>query len=183
MEDPEPPWASAERVEHWQAGGQVGDDRLEHRWYGRDRWRNHWHEEPAADDEPAVGATRQDDFDMADQIPSPGDMPTRADYVQPARAPRAAGDWTDHSQIEDYPYDGRPHGGQTGREHDNHAVAYDDGGLYASDGFRVQGYQDEDSRDARRGTTRRTPGGPASAPAPAVPPGTGGAPLTWDEDE
>jgi Domain of unknown function (DUF4407) len=231
MDDSDPAGAPGAHVEYWPAGGQVSSDPPEQRWWGPDRWRNNWNGRPA-EDEPQVGAARQDAYGMA----GPGDRQTRADYGPVAEAPRVGHDWHDRGQEE--PYSDRAYLGQAHRDEDDPAVVYDGEGQYGSDGWRVESYADEGSQDpgtrdpgtrdpgtrdpgtrdpgtrdpgtrdpgtrdpGTRDPGTRDPGtrDPGTrdevwyddtagrplggqAPAPSVPPGTGGAPLNWDEDE
>jgi hypothetical protein len=82
FDDQTPPWAAD--------GGPAGrptsrpdGGRPEQSWYGDDRWRNHWQERPAEDDEPPIGATRHDDaYGTAGRGPGPAAMATRPDYGQ-----------------------------------------------------------------------------------------------------
>jgi hypothetical protein len=121
---PAPPSAPGQGADYGPAGSQA----REHRWYGANRWRNHWQDQPLDDGEPPV-ATRADSFGM----PGPGDMQTRPEAGPAAAGPRANDDWPDDDLV-----------------------------------------QDESSGDrAYQGPTR----------APVVAPGSGGTPLSWDEDE
>ncbi|MBV8429773.1 MAG: DUF4407 domain-containing protein [Solirubrobacterales bacterium] len=150
-------WAPGGRADYGPAGSQARSDRPEQRWYGADRWRNHWQEQPAEDDEPPAGATRPGADRMAGAVADPGAAEPRRDYGPTDSAPRAEG-WPDHDQE----------------------------GAYDSDGFRILDYGDESSRtrgsredawyDDKAGRTAAGQG-----PA-AVPPGNGGTPLKWDED-
>jgi hypothetical protein len=152
-------WAPGGRADYESAGGRAGSDDPGQRWYGADRWRNHWQERPAEDEEPSAGAARHDAYRMADAAADPGATQARRDYGPTDSAPRADG-WPGHSQD----------------------------GVYDSDGFRVDDYQDEGFED--RGSREdawyddkadRAAGG--QGPAEAVPPGNGGTPLKWDENE
>lgn len=156
--DPGATWASAGRVDYGPTVGQTGSDLSEQRWYGADRWRNHWQKRPAEDDEPPVEATRRDVYSAAEPVAGPGDAETRRDYGPTEAAPRAGDYWPDHSQ---------------------------EGG-YDSQGYRVQSYRDEGSRGSEDDAwyddeAGRTLGD--QRPASAGPPGNGGTPLKWDEDE
>ena len=92
VNDPGPPWAPGGHVGYGPAGSPAGSDRPEQRWYGADRWRNHWQEQPAEDDEPPAGATRQDVYGTADDPDAdPGAAETRRDYGPTDPAPRASG--------------------------------------------------------------------------------------------
>jgi Domain of unknown function (DUF4407) len=109
--------------------GAAGGQAREHRWYGANRWRNHWQDQPFDDGEPPVAATSGD----APGMPGPGDMQTQPQAGPATAAERADGGWPDDDLVPDEPaYQGRETGGQTR--------------------------------------------------APAVPPGSGGTPLSWDED-
>ena len=83
-----PPWAPGDYgpAGGQAAGGQAGGDRPEERWYGADRWRNHWQDQPGGDDEdePPLSGTRQDVYRLPDPSAHPGDLQTRVDYGQPA---------------------------------------------------------------------------------------------------
>jgi hypothetical protein len=132
MDDPAPPVppaAPGEGVDYGPAGGQS----REQRWYGANRWRNHWPDQPFDDGEPPAAAASADPFGM----PGPGDMQTRPEDRPAAAAPRADDDWPDDGLVQDEPLGDRAYQGQTG------------------------------------GQTR----------APVVSPGSGGTPLSWDEDE
>ena len=163
----EPPsWTPGGRADYGPTGSRAGSDRPGQRWYGADRWRNHWQEQsaeddepPAEDDEPPVGATRQDAYRTAEDAADLGAAGTGRDYGATDSAPRA---------------DGSP-------GHDQEEV-------YASDGFRVDNYGDEDFQDrgSREDARHDDEVGRASGgqgPAATVPPGNGGTPLKWDEDE
>jgi hypothetical protein len=112
-----------------------GSTRPEQRWYGANRWRNHWQSQPIEDTEPPTGASRTDEY-----MPGPGDPGIRpgGPVVAAQRAPRASDDWPDDDR------DTQPaswHGDRAGG----------------------------------------APGG--QTPAPMVSPGSGGTPLSWDEDD
>ncbi len=109
-----------------------GSTRPEQRWYGANRWRNHWQSQPAGDAEPPTWTSRTDEY-----LPGPGDPGIRPSGPA-AAAPRASDDWPD---------DGR----------DTQPASWH--------GDRAGG----------------APGGPT--PAPMVSPGSGGTPLSWDEDD
>lgn len=115
------------------AGSQASGTRPEQRWYGANRWRNHWQSQPAEDTEPPAGASRADVYP-----PGPGDLTIRPDAGPAATAPRASDDWPD---------------------------------------------DDRDTQPASWHGDR--PGGAAGGqtPAPMVSPGSGGTPLSWDEDD
>jgi Domain of unknown function (DUF4407) len=155
-----PPWTPGGRADFGSAGGQAGGGRAAQRWYGTDSWRNHWQEQPAEDDEPSAGATRQDAYSMADAMADPGAAETGRDPRPADPAPQAGDGWPDHGQ---------------------------EGG-YDSQGYRLGGYGDEGSEDRGSGEDAgfggeagRAPGG--QGPAAAVPPANGGTPLSWDEDD
>jgi hypothetical protein len=112
-----------------------GSTRPEQRWYGANRWRNHWQSQPIDDTAPPAGASRTDEY-----MPGPGDPGIRpgGPAVAAPRAPRASDDWPDDDRDT-----------QPASWHDDRA-----GGA---------------------------PGG--QTPAPMVSPGSGGTPLSWDEDD
>ena len=112
-----------------------GSTRPEQRWYGANRWRNHWQPQPIDDTGPPTGASRTDEY-----MPGPGDPGIRpgGPAVAAPRAPRASDDWPDDDRDT-----------QPASWHDDRA-----GGA---------------------------PGG--QTPAPMVSPGSGGTPLSWDEDD
>jgi hypothetical protein len=139
MDSPAPPEPPPEPGQGGQGGvyGPAGSQAREQRWFGAERWRNHWQDQPFDDVEPRVTAAGTDPFGM----PRPGDMPTQPDGAHAV---------PDDDQDQDEPAGGQADPGQT----------YD-----AWPGER----------------TGQETGGPTRAPA--VPPGTGGTPLSWDEDE
>ncbi len=153
-------WAPSGRAGYGLAGNPAGSDRPGQRWYGADRWRNHWQEQSAEDGEPSAGATHQDAYGMADDSDAdPGAAETRRDYGPTDPVPRVSGS-------------ARP-----GQEE-----------VFASDGYRVDDYGDEDFRDqrSRDDAWYDDKAGRASdgqEPAAAAPSGNGGTPLKWDEDE
>ncbi len=165
------------------ARGQADRDGPEQSWYGPDRWRNHWYDQPAEDDEPTAQVNRGDGHDMADSGPGPGDLKTRTDYGQAVAAPPADDDWPGHGEAQEESYPGGAYWGETHQDEDDRGAAYD------SDGYRVQSLGDEGSpaRGATDAARRddwddRAPGGRASASAAR--PSTGGTQLSWeDEDE
>ena len=112
-----------------------GSTRPEQRWYGANRWRNHWQSPPIEDAGPPTGASRTDEY-----MPGPGDPGIRpgGPAVAAPRAQRASDDWPDDDRDT-----------QPASWHDDRA-----GGA---------------------------PGG--QTPAPMVSPGSGGTPLSWDEDD
>jgi hypothetical protein len=112
-----------------------GSNRPEQRWYGANRWRNHWQSQPVEDSEPPTWTSRTDEY-----MPGPGDPGIRpgGPVVAPPRAARASDDWPDDDRDT-----------QPASWHDDRA-----GGA---------------------------PGG--QTPAPMVSPGSGGTPLSWDEDD
>jgi Domain of unknown function (DUF4407) len=157
--DPGSSWASGGRADYGPASGQAGTNDPGQSWYGAERWRNHWQERPAEDDEPPAGAARHDVYGTVDAVADPGAAQARRDYGPTDSAPLADG-WPGHGQD----------------------------GVYDSDGFRVSDNGDEGFRD--RGSLAdawyddepgRASGG--QGPAAALPPGNGGTPLKWDEDE
>ena len=114
------------------AGSQASGTRPEQRWYGANRWRNHWQSQPAEDAEPPTWTSRTDEY-----LPGPGDRGIRPGGPA-AAAPRASDDWPDDDR------DTQPaswHGDRPGG----------------------------------------APGG--QTPTPMVSPGSGGTPLSWDEDD
>jgi uncharacterized protein DUF4407 len=158
--DPEPPWTSGGRVDYGAAGGQAGRHRSEQRWYGADSWRNNWQGTRAEDDEPPTDATRRDLQAPAAPVADDGGADTRRGRGPADTVPRARDNWSDHDQ--DRQYD--------------------------SEGYRVGDYENEGHPE--RGRDRdawydETDGEPAGAyrPPPAAPPGNGGTPLRWDEEE
>jgi hypothetical protein len=124
--NPAPPSAPSEGGAEY---GSVGSQAREHRWYGANRWRNHWQDLPFDDGEPPGAATGPDTFGM----PGPGDLQTRPERRPATAAPRADDDWPDDDLVQDESLGERAHQGQTR--------------------------------------------------APVVSPGSGGTPLSWDEDE
>jgi Domain of unknown function (DUF4407) len=167
MDDPERPWSPGEHVGYGPADGRLDSDRPGQRWYGAERWRNHWHDQPAEDDEPLVGAARQDGYGTDDPVPDPDDIGARPDYGQTAPAPQADADWPDHGQVGEEAYG-------------------DSGGIYESDGYRAPGHWGESSQDrGSRDDVWHDDGadGTPADQAPAVSPGGGGTQLSWDEDE
>ena len=110
-----------------------GSSRPEQRWYGANRWRNHWQSQPGDDAEPPTWTSRTDEY-----LPGPGDPGIGPGGGAVAAAPRASDDWPDDDR------DTQPaswHGGRPGG----------------------------------------APGG--QTPAPMMSPGSGGTPLSWDEDD
>ncbi len=158
--DPGRPWTSGGRAGYGAAGGRAGRDRSEQRWYGADRWRNHWQDQRAEDDEPPADATRRDVHTPAAPVADHGGADTRRDYDSADTAPRAHEGWPDHGQE----------------------------GVYDSAGYRVGDYRDEGSpgrgreSDAWYDETDDEPAGASGSPS-AAPTGNGGTPLRWDEDE
>jgi len=167
VDDPEPPWSPSEHVGYWPADGRLDSDRPEQRWHGAERWRNHWHDQPAEDDEPPVRAAHRDAHGTDDPVLDPGDMHTRPDYGQAAPALQADAGWPDHGQAGEGTYS-------------------DSGGPYGSDGYRAPGYWDEGSVDrGSRDDILHDDGvdGTPADQASAVSPDGGGTQLSWDEDE
>jgi hypothetical protein len=165
MDDPEPPWSPGEHVGYGSADGRLDGDRPEQRWYGAERWRNYWHEQPAEDDEPPAGAARRDGDSTDD--PDLGDMRTRPDYGLATQAPQAGADRPGHGQASE-------------------GIYGDGGGMYDSNGYRAPGYSDDGSADrGSRDDVWHDDGadGTLGDQAPAVSPGGGGTQLSWDEDE
>jgi hypothetical protein len=132
-DDPTPPPESGGGPGYRQAGSDRHD-----RYYGADRWRNHWHDQTVEEDEPPAAASHRGAHRMRGPVPDSGEAGTGFDDEH------AAG------------------GARTGEER------------YARDDARSDG-------DTWRSEGDRAPGG--QAPAPAVSPGNGGTPLSWDEDE
>jgi hypothetical protein len=119
-----PPPAPGEGGQYGPAGGQA----REQRWYGANRWRNHWQDQPFDDGEPPA-------------------------------APPADDAWPDDGLVQDESFGDRAYQAQTREE--------------AWPG-------DRPGREAGRETGRETG---AQTRAPVVAPGSGGTPLSWDEDE
>jgi hypothetical protein len=154
-----PPWAPGGQGSFGQGSfgagsfGQADSDRPEQRWYGADRWRNHWQDDqPAADDEPPLQATRRDVYRLAAPAADPGDVGTRVDYGQAAPAPDPADD-------PEGLYDSQ---GYRVRGHD------DTGSRRRGSRDGDVGYDDDDQ---------------AGGQPPKVSPGTGGTTLSWDDEE
>lgn len=157
-------WSSWElgRAGYGPDGGQAGGDRPERPWSGAKRWLNHWQGRPDEDDETATEQTRRDMHvtgPAAGSAASRGVAETRRDHGPADEPRRDGGDWPDGSQDSEY----------------------------GSDGFRVLMYRGQDrpgrhSRDQNwyDEETSGMPGDQESAPA--VPPGTGGTPLTWEDE-
>jgi hypothetical protein len=143
MGDPTPPPPPSEGGAEY---GPAGSQAREHRWYGANRWRNHWQDQTFDDGEPPVAAGREDSFGM----PGPGDLQTRPEAGHKAAPPRAGGNWPGDGLVQDQPFGDRAYQGQAGDD-------------WPGDG-------------AGRETGAQTR-------APVVSPGSGGTPLSWDEDE
>jgi hypothetical protein len=165
---PGPSWPSGEDVTFGPAGPQSGNDGYAQQWHGADRWRNHWQDDPEEDDEPRP-ATARDAYRGPGGAADPGAGGTRNEYGPTDAMPRADNGWSD-----------------------------DDGmALYASDRFSPGDFRDRDAGnlylDDDAGDRYREPdvwdddpeaGRVAGSPQPAeVPPGNGGTPLEWDEED
>ncbi len=169
-EDDQPTEADDGSWSSWDLGradyGPGGGDRPERPWSGAKRWLNHWQGGPDEDAEPAAeetrraaaAETRRDGY-VAGPAADPGVAETRRDYGPTDEARQAGHDWADRGQQ----------------------------GEYDSDGFRVLNYPGQDPPDRRsrddswyEDETSGTPRG--QGPAPAVPPGNGGTPLTWEDE-
>ncbi len=153
-------WSSWElgRADYGPGGGQADNDRPERPWSGAKRWLNHWQGRSDEDDEPAAEETRRDVY-VADPAADPKVAETRRDYGPAGDARRAGDDWPDRGQESEYD----------------------------SDGFRVLNHPGQDPPDRRSRDHNwyheETSGMPSDQePAPAVPPGNGGTPLTWEDE-
>jgi len=143
--------------------GPAGSQPREHRWYGANRWRNHWQDQAFDDAEPHEAAGREDSFGMPGpgdlQSDLPSDLPTRPQdrpAAPAAAAPRAGDDWPGDGLADDESFAERAYQGQT----------------------REEAWPGEGPRQSRAG---RETGGQTRAPVAS--PGSGGTPLSWDEDE
>ena len=72
----------------WGGRRQAAAGRPEQRWYGANRWRNHWQSQPGEDAEPPTWTSRTDEY-----LPGPGDPGIRPGGGPAAAAPRASDDW------------------------------------------------------------------------------------------
>jgi len=144
-DNPAPPSAPSEGGAEYGPGGSQA---REHRWYGANRWRNHWQDQPFDDGEPPAAAAREDSFGM----PGPGDPQTRPQAGPATAVPRAGGDWPGDGFVQNE----QAYQGQT------HEEAWPGDGPQQTRAGRETGAQ-----------TR----------APVVSPGSGGTPLSWDDDE
>jgi hypothetical protein len=169
--DRETSWSS-EAPPSWATGhgpaAPSGNDGPAQRWYGTDRWRNHWQDRPAEDDKAQDGITRRDMRRPPGAVAGPGTRETSGSYGPTEAAPMPEGDWSSQ---------GEP-------------------GMYGSDGFPPGPYEDSDGRGGYENERSRDRHprhddwyDPETGPAPgghepaAVPPGHGGTPLEWDEEE
>ncbi len=158
--DPGPRWPPSGGVEGRPTGGQARNARPEQRWYGADRWRNHWQELPDEDDEPPVGAVRQDTYGMADYVAAPDAAETTWDYAPTDATLQADNGWPDPGQV---------------RTYDSEGYRLDS---YGDADPQGRGLEDEAWYDDRVGQIPDVQG-----PTTAVSPDNGGTPLRWDEDE
>ena len=160
------PWASGEESRFGSASPQGGNDGYAQQWHGADRWRNHWQEHPEEDDEPRRETTHRAAYRGPEAAADSDAGDTRNEYGPTDATPRADDGWLDDGEM----------------------------GMYASDGFPAGRFGEGDARD-RYGDddaghrehdvwydpkAGRMPGGQRPA---EVPPGNGGTPLEWDEEE
>jgi hypothetical protein len=141
--DPTPPPVPGGGSQYGPAGSQA----REHHWYGANRWRNHWQDQPFDDGGPPVAASAVDSLGM----PDPGDMQTRPEAGPAAATPPANDEWPDDDLVQDESFGDRAYQSQT----------------------REEAWPDDQAGRDTGGRTR----------APVVAPGSGGTPLSWDEDE
>jgi hypothetical protein len=158
--DPGPRLPPSGGVEGRPTGGQAGNARPEQPWYGADRWRNHWQEQPTEDDQPRAGGGRPDAYSMADYVAVTGPRETTQDYRPTDAAAQAENGWPDHSRK----------------------------GAYDSEGYRLNDYGDEGiqgrgSEDDARYDDKVGQIADVQGPTAAVTPDNDGIPLKWDEDE
>ena len=161
-DDPTPPRAPGGRTDYGPAGGHAGSDFPQRRWHGPDHWRNNWQDEPVEDGEPPAGTARRDVRRTHDPVPDSGEVAgIRQDDRPTAAAPPTDENWPGHDQTQDESYGDRAYRSQTQWD---------------------EGSPDRDSGDDawRDDEATRAPAWPA---APVASPGSGGTPLSWDEDE
>ena len=163
----EPPsWTPGGRADYGPTGSRAGSDRPGQRWYGADRWRNHWQEQSAEDDEPQA---------EDDEPPGRSDSPGRVSHGRGRSGSRCRGNRAGLRS------DGL---GAPGRRLAR-AMTKRRCTPATDSGSTITG-----TRTSRTGARARTPGTttrsavhPAGGQAATVPPGNGGTPLKWDEDE
>ena len=156
------PRQSGERAQY----GQAEDDRSWQRWYGTERWRNSWQDQPEGNEPPADPRPRRPVHGMADPAPDSGAVGTRPDHRRAPEAPGADDDWPGHGFA----------------VHDSDTT-HDSDAAYDSGGHRAWRYDDDSGDEGPRKDSWRDNQVALTRSEQAVPPDAGGTPLSWDEDE